>query len=135
MIYLDTDVWVNYYTRQDAAKRLESTGIVQQARADENLTVSTLVVQELLPVLRRLEVGTAGIRNAFAELMDVRPFIPCNAGHLRRGFELAGLLGLQHFNDCIHTAVAEAHCDELITYNRSEFGRLRNHTGLRITIL
>lgn len=134
MIYIDTDVWVNYYTRQDAAKRLESIGIVQQARSDNELIVSTLVVQELLPVLRRLELGNAEIIAAFAELMQDPP-IPYDAGHLRRGFELAGHIGFRHFNDCIHTAVAEAHCDELITYNRSEFSRMRNHTGLRITIL
>lgn len=134
MIYLDTDVWVNSYTQQDAAKRLESTGIVQRARADNELIVSTLVVQELLPVLRRLELGNAEIIAVFAELMQDPP-IPCNADHLRRGFELAGHIGFRHFNDCVHTAIAEAHCQELITYNRSEFGRLRNHTSLTITIL
>ena len=134
MIYLDTDVWVNSYTQQDAAKQVQSTDIIAMARADNNLVVSTLVVQELLSELRRLRLENAEILAAFADLMQF-PLTPCNAGHLRRGFELAGRLGLQHFNDCIHTAVAETHCDELITYNRSEFSRIRNHTRLSITIL
>lgn len=134
MIYLDTDVWVNSYTQQDAAKQVQSTDIIAMARADNNLVVSTLVVQELLSELRRLRLENAEILAAFADLMQF-PLTPYAADHLRRGFELAGQIGLQHFNDCIHTAVAEAHCQELITYNRSEFSRLRNHTGLRITIL
>ena len=55
--------------------------------------------------------------------------------HFKRALELARKIGFQNINDCLHTAIAEEHCDELCTYNEADFKRIQTHTRLKITIL
>lgn len=52
-----------------------------------------------------------------------------------RGIELAKSVGFQNISDCIHTAIAEDHCTELITFNKSDFKRIKKFSQLTITIL
>lgn len=134
MIYFDTDVLVHAFYEQDAGKHRESVALFEEARRDEQAAVSTLSIQETLFTIARFPITPQRNETIYETLMQLEPTV-YTIGNLQRGVELARIIGFRHFNDCIHTAVAEAHCDELITYNRSEFGRLRNHTGLRITIL
>jgi|GEM_PF-3590350 len=34
-------------------------------------------------------------------------------------------------NDCLHTAIAERHCDELYTFNKSEFKKIARLSKLK----
>ena len=54
--------------------------------------------------------------------------------HFKRAVKLARKIGFQHINDCLHTAIAEEHCDELYTYNKADFKRIQQYTDLKITI-
>ena len=58
-----------------------------------------------------------------------------NLDLFKRACFLAEIVGYQHINDCLHTAIAELHCDELLTFNQSDFKRIQKHTSLKIRIL
>jgi predicted nucleic acid-binding protein len=44
-------------------------------------------------------------------------------------------IGFRQINDCIHTAIAEKHCTELITYNKKDFSKIAKLTSINIKIL
>ena len=52
-----------------------------------------------------------------------------------RAIEIANKVGFQNFNDCLHVAIAENYCNELLTNNKSDFNRIKNFTSLTITFL
>ena len=134
MIYFDTDVLVHAFYEQDAGKHRESVALFEEAREDGRAAVSTLSIQETLFAIARFPITPQRNETIYETLMRLEPTV-YTIGNLQRGVELARSIGFRHFNDCIHTAIAEEHCLELITYNRSEFGRMRNFTRLPITIL
>ena len=54
---------------------------------------------------------------------------------LQRAYDLANHVGFRNINDCIHTAIAESHCTELITYNKRDFSKIKEFATVRVTIL
>ena len=134
MTYFDTDVLVNVFFLQDAVKHRQSIEILERYSRENTAVVSTLSVQELLYVLNRRRVNAERVRVAFERVMQFQP-LTYSQRELRRAYELATTIGFQNINDCIHTAIAETHCTELITYNRRDFNRIRNLARVGITIL
>ena len=134
MIYFDTDVLINAYVRQDQGKYRQSVDLIERTIEENAAGISTLSIQETLHVLGRMRVDFDGIRAAFDSLMQLEP-LTYGSAELRRTFDLATRVGFRNINDCIHTAIAEAHCAELITYNRRDFNRIRNFARVDITVL
>ena len=134
MIYIDTDVLVHAYVVQELAKNRQANQLIRQANANGNVVISTLTVQELLFVLARLGIEARIIHTIFNEVMQLKP-LAYDTAILHRAFEMARRMGFRNINDCIHAAIAEQHCSELITYNRRDFSRIREFAEVGVTIL
>ncbi len=134
MIYIDTDVLVHAYVVQDLEKNRQANQIIKQANADDIAVISTLTVQELLFVLARLGIEEPVIHTIFDEVMQLEP-LAYDTTVLQRAYDMAKRIGFRNINDCIHTAIAEQYCSELITYNRRDFSRIRELAKISMTIL
>ncbi len=134
MIYFDSDILVNYFVIQDPQKHLQSVELCQKAISTGNFFCSLLLLQETSYVLSRLNVEPDRIEKM---MKNTLPYLTKSYAihHFERGITLAKLIGFQHINDCLHTAIAEEYCDELYTYNKADFKRIQQHTRLKITIL
>ena len=134
MIYFDTDVLVNAWVMQDPEKHRQSGELIEKAGGSDTAIISTLSVQEMLFVLDRLSVGAQQIQVAYEALMKLQP-VAYGTENLRRAVDIAGIVGFRNINDCIHTAIAETHCTELVTYNGGDFNKIRNNARVAITVL
>ena len=45
------------------------------------------------------------------------------------------MIGYKNINDCLHVAMAEKYCTELLTYNKKDFKNISEFSDMRITIL
>ena len=134
VVYFDTDLLVNAFFLQDAGKNQQATEILERHFRENNVLISPLSVQELLYVLNRRRVGAEKIHFAFERTMQFQ-LVTYGPAELQRAYDLATTIGFQNINDCIHTAIAESHCTELITYNRRDFIRIQRIARVGITIL
>ena len=134
MIYIDTDVLIHAYVVQDVHKNRQANEVIEQANTNDIAVISTLSIQEMLFVLERLHVDDEEIEIAYNEFMQLEP-IAYDIEILRRSFSIARHVGFRNINDCIHTAIAEAHCTELITYNRRDFIKIKEFAQVSVTIL
>jgi len=85
-------------------------------------------------VLGKLKMNPVEIEQASEELFQLNQ-IYYFINEIKRATTLAKMIGFKHINDCIHTAIAEAHCTELITYNKKELSKISKFTTLKIQIL
>ena len=134
MIYFDTDVLVHAYVVQDDAKNRQANQLIRQANTNDIAVISTLTVQELLFVLAKLGIDDEAIHTAYNEVMQLEPLV-YDTAVLQRAFDMANRVGFRNINDCIHTAIAEQRCSELITYNRRDFSKIRGSAKVSVTIL
>ena len=134
MIYIDTDVLVNAYVVQDIAKNRQANQLIRQANDNDVAIISTLSVQELLFVLAKLDIQDEIIHSVYNEVMQLEP-LAYDIETLRRAFDIANRIGFRNINDCIHTAIAEQHCTELITYNKTDFSKIKEITTVNLMIL
>lgn len=134
MIYIDTDVLIHAYVVQDINKNRQANEIIEQVNTNDTAIVSTLTVQEMLFVLGRLHVDNEDIEIAYNEVMELEP-LAYDIGILQRAFGIARHVGFRNINDCIHTAIAESHCTELITYNKQDFIKIKGFAQVSVTIL
>ncbi len=134
MTYFDTDVLINAYLMQDTDKNRQANDLVEAAIRNSSAIISTLSVQETLFVLGKLQIDAGEIHTAFEDLMKLQP-VAYGSVELHRAYELATNVGFENINDCIHTAIAETHCTELVTYNKQDFDKIRGLATLMITIL
>ena len=134
MIYIDTDVLVHACVNQDTGKYHQANEVIKRAESDGTAVVSTLSVQELVYVLAKLNTADEDIGRVYNAIMHFEP-LAYDGLVIRRAFEIAEFVGFRNISDCIHTAIAEQHCTELITYNRSDFRRVSEITTIQVTIL
>ncbi|PSL26127.1 type II toxin-antitoxin system VapC family toxin [Dyadobacter jiangsuensis] len=134
MRYLDTDVFVNFLIQQNLDKHDLAGRIFEKASEEGSIFVSFLVLQELSFVLGKLNMPAPEVRANVNALALLKPYA-YQQGEYYRAVYLAERVGFQHFNDCLHTAIAERNCDELVTFNKSDFSRIKSYTDLRITLL
>ena len=134
MIYIDTDVLIHAYVVQDERKHRESLAIIEASVADEDVAISTLSIQEALYVLARMDMPTDEMESIYDKLLLLQP-IEYDMENVQRAVDIAKKVGYRRINDCVHTAIAEAHCTELVTYNRRDFNRISNFAKVKITIL
>lgn len=135
MKYFDTDVIINAVIEQDPIKHQEAKELVFNALNDNTFIISTLVIQETGYALARIGLPVNEIERNLAFFSSLNVCLVEHAS-LNRGIELGSLIGFKNMNDCIHTAVAESiNCDQLYTYNKSDFKRIQKYTNLKISIL
>ena len=134
MIYIDTDVLVHAYVAQDTGKYNQANEVIRRADSDGAAVVSTLSIQELVYVLAKLNTAIEDIDRIYNAVMQFEP-LSYDGMVLRRAFEISRFVGFRNISDCLHTAIAERHCTELITYNRRDFRRIGEVTTIRVTIL
>lgn len=134
MLYLDTDVLVNFLVQQNLDKHNLAGRIFEKASEEGSIFVSFLVLQELSFVLGKLNVPAPEIRANVNALALLQPYA-YHLGEYHRAVYLAEHVGFQNFNDCLHTAIAERNCDELVTFNKSDFSKIKSFTDLKITLL
>ena len=129
MIYIDTDVLVHAYVVQDSQKNRQANEVIEQVNKNDNVVISTLSIQEMLFVLEKLDVSDKEIEIAYKELIQLKP-ISYGTEILQRAFDMAKDVGFKNINDCVHTAIAESHCTELITYNKRDFSKIKEYTKI-----
>ncbi len=134
MIYFDTDVLIHILLPQDPVKHEDANQLYWESTEKKELFISLLCLQETGFVLQKLAQQHDAIERMLTSLMYYQP-ITYEIRHFKRAIELARKIGFQNINDCLHTAIAEEYCDELYTYNRADFKRIKAHTRLKITIL
>ncbi|OJV19310.1 MAG: hypothetical protein BGO21_08620 [Dyadobacter sp. 50-39] len=134
MIYFDTDVLINILIPQDPEKHLQAKALYHTATDNEQFFISFLCLQETAFVLQRLGQTPDDIDAMLTSFLSYEP-ASYGIAEMKRGIELAKRIGFQSINDCIHLAIAETHCTELVTYNKSDFKRLQKHTRLKIKVL
>lgn len=134
MVYFDSDVPINYLVIQDDSRHALAREMYGQAARSGRFFISLLSLQELAFVLARLKIPehiiVEKIEAFYKEDLanyDLRSF--------KRAEVIAQAVGFQNINDCLHTAIAETHCTELVTFNKSDFKRIQKYTGLKITVL
>ena len=134
MIYLDSDVIINFMVEQTPQKHRQAEELFSEITKREELFTSFLILQETAFVLGKLNISPGEIKAKLSGLLMLKPY-SYELRDYNRAIFLAEKVGFQHFNDCLHTAIAEVHCIELITYNKADFLKLKTHTSLRISIL
>ena len=134
MIYIDTDVLIHAYIVQDEEKNRQANEVIEQVNENDIAVISTLSIQEMLFVLERLRIDPEEINTAYDEAMQLQP-LAYDIEILRRSVDIAKHVGFRNINDCIHTAIAESHCTELITYNKRDFSKIKEFATVRVTIL
>ncbi|WP_128545482.1 type II toxin-antitoxin system VapC family toxin [Larkinella soli] len=134
MIYFDTDVLVHYRINQDDTKHQQAIELYRQATHNGLFLISVHSLNELAFVFAKMRFSHREIVQKVSDLYPAQP-VSLTFQHTQRAIKLADKVGFHHIGDCLHTAVAEAYCDELYTYNRSDFSRIQKFTSLKITIL
>jgi predicted nucleic acid-binding protein len=134
MIYFDTDVLVHFVINQDETKHSVAKKMVIEAVQNSQFTLSTLSLQEWLFVMAKLSVSTEIIERNYTVFKQFAT-LSIDMETFERGHDLASQIGFRHINDCLHTAIAEKHCTELITYNQNDFKKIEKLSSLKVTIL
>ncbi|MCF2502237.1 type II toxin-antitoxin system VapC family toxin [Dyadobacter sp. CY107] len=134
MIYFDSDVLINYLVVQDEAKHELATNLYKQAAQNQSFFISMLSLQEVSFVLSKLKLSSEIITQKLDVFLQTDP-VGYDLSSFKRACYLAEMIGYQNINDCLHTAIAEVYCDELYTFNQSDFKLLQKVTRLNITLL
>lgn len=134
MIYFDTDVLVNYFIEQNPRSSRKAMEYYRQATESGLVFCSMLSLLETSFVLSKLGASPAENEAMIQSLYDGKN-VPFEMQHFLRAQELAKYVGFHNISGCIHTALAESYCDELVTFNKKDFGRIQRCTSLKITIL
>ncbi len=134
MIYFDSDVWVHYFFFQDPAKQTLAVQKIRSAATLNQVTISLLCLQEVSFVLSKLGTPKSDVNQALTFLKAFAP-LPVTLLNFQKAETFAQSIGFQNINDCIHTAIAEVNCTELVTFNHSDFKRIQPLTNLKITLL
>lgn len=134
MIYFDTDVLVNIYINQDDTKHYQAKTLIKEINADNLGKISTLTIQEVVFVLEKLKMEKTQTKTIFNQLIVLNP-LSYDTTTLKRAADLANIIGFKHINDCIHTAIAEKYCTEIITYNKKDFSKIAKLTSIKVSIL
>jgi len=133
MIYFDTDIWIHSLVEQDLEKHEQANEIIE-SYSKQDYIISTLNYQEILFVLGKLKVSENEIKSIANDLFQLNA-VNYSLTEIKRASDIAEQIGFRQINDCIHTAIAEKHCTELITYNKKDFSKIAKLTSINIRIL
>ena len=133
MLYFDTDLWIHSLVHQNKDKNTQANEIIKEYR-QSGYIISNLNLQEILFVLGKLKINPSEIENISKKLfqLNVKNY---SLKEIKRAGFLAKTIGFRHINDCIHVAIAETYCEEIITYNKKDFTKLKELTNIRVRII
>jgi len=134
MTYFDTDVLIHLLIPQDIIKHKLARSVFDCAFDAKKMLISFLALQEAIFVLCRLGQPAQKIEKAISKFLEYQP-VGYDTTEMQRAIVLGRQLGFQHINDCLHTAIAERHCDELYTFNKSEFKKIAPLSKLKVVVL
>lgn len=136
MTYIDTDVLVNFFVVQKKAPHLHPIAIeaIEQVTNKGLFFISVHSLNELGFALAKCGEHRDAIAEYVSNLYAANP-VTVTLDHLRRATQIAYKVGFHHTSDCLHTAIAEQYCNELVTFNGSDFNLIRHHTKLKVTVL
>ncbi len=134
MIYLDTDVLIHFLVPQDVSKYRIAKNIFDKIMSSGKLKLSFLTMQETAYVLNRLGLRKQDVESTLNTFLTFGP-VSYDVPEMQRAMSLCKNVGFQHINDCLHTAIAERHCDELYTFNKSDFRRIAQFSKLKVVVL
>lgn len=132
--YFDTNIFIYSFLDQGKDKQEISSVLINNSITNNELIISTLVLQELVYALAKNNVDKFIIKGYYDKL---KPFVINNICKVI--FEEAILLSMkldyfQNINDCIHIKFAERHCEKLITFDK-DYEKFKRSTKLEIEIL
>ncbi|PSL23578.1 type II toxin-antitoxin system VapC family toxin [Dyadobacter jiangsuensis] len=134
MTYFDTDVLIHLLVPQDPIKHKLARNVFDYAFDAKKMLISFLALQEAIFVLYRLGQPMEKIEKAVSKFLEYQP-VGYDTTEMRRAVVLGKQIGFQHINDCLHTAIAERHCNELYTFNKSDFRRIAPLSKLKVVVL
>jgi predicted nucleic acid-binding protein len=134
MTYFDTDVLIHLLVPQDDEKHKLARNVFDDAFDAQKMLISFLTLQEAIFVLERLGQPAQKIEKAVSKFLEYQP-VGYDVIEMQRAIVLGKQLGFRHINDCLHTAIAERHCDELYTFNKSDFKRIARLSKLKVVVL
>ncbi len=133
MIYLDSDFIVNCLIIQNKERHRIARKKYDSLIQKDELFISLLTLQEVSFVLSKIAMPIYQISD---KLEEIEPYARQNYTLLEfgRAKEIALKVGFNNINDCLHTAIAETYCDELYTFNKKDFERIKPLTTLEVSI-
>lgn len=134
MKYFDTDVIIHSIIIQEIDKHQKAIDLIRNSLEKNEFNISLLGLQETAFVLSKLGFGKTFIRKNIEKLLELNP-LNYSFQNFKRATEIAFSIGFNNINDCLHTAIAEYYCNELLTYNKKDFTKIKKHTKIKITIL
>ena len=134
MNYIDTDVLIHSLINQNSNLHLKINDLIEEMIIENTFVISWLGIQETGFVLGKLDQPVSFISSRLNALISVPP-LQYSFIEFTRAIELAEIIGFKDFNDCLHTAIAEQHCNDLYTCNYKDFKRIQPHTSLKINFL
>ena len=134
MIFFDTNVLVYASVNQDERKLQKSQTIIAKAQENEELLLSSLLIQEYVFVLKKLKNEQINIlENAETFSKYCKYQIDCAL--LKDALELASNIDyFQNINDIIHLKFADKYANKLVTFDK-DFEKLQSYTDIEIEIL
>ncbi len=134
MQYFDTDVLVHFVINQDLAKHQKAQELILQAAKSNTFLISFLSLNEFAFVLTKLKIDKNLIdRNLDVFLTSLPKEVDLDTFQRARIF--AEKTGYNSFSDCLHASIAEKFCNELFTFNKHDFKKIKRLTELKINIL
>ena len=133
MKYFDTDVIIHSIIIQEIDKHQKAIDLIRNSLEKNEFNISLLGLQETAFVLSKLGFGKTFIRKNIEKLLELNP-LNYSFQNFKRAAEIAFSIGFNNINDCLHTAIAEYYCNELLTYNKKDFTKIKKHTKIKITI-
>jgi len=132
--FFDTNVLVYSIVTQDEIKKGIADRLIEDSIKDSELTLSPLVLSELIFVLSKLKIDERLIKDA---ITLYKPFIkhPIEPAFVFEAYELCRELGTGlNINDAIHLKFAERFCAKIVTFD-ADFKKFKDSTNLRIELL
>ncbi|GAB4044897.1 type II toxin-antitoxin system VapC family toxin [Spirosoma jeollabukense] len=125
---------MEHFVRMLATPHQITNSLYQAAIDQQRFFISQLCILETAFTLRKLGQQPDDIEAMLDAFLAYEP-VSSTLAEMKRGIALAKLIGFQNISDCVHLAIAESHCDEFCTYNKSDYKRLQQHTRLKVTLL
>jgi len=132
--YFDTNIFLYSTLNQGMEKQKLSTDLIDYSVENNELIISSLVMQEFVYGLAKNNLDKFTIKKIYDQFKTLI-FSNHSQEIFEEAIELATALNyFRNINDCIHIKFAEKHCEKLITFDK-DFEQFRPYTKLEIEIL
>jgi len=135
MVYLDTNLLIYASVEQDKEKKKKSLNIIEKLIKNQELILSTLVIQEFVFTLSKLKIDNNIIKQDSDFYFN---FVTVEYDYLSLQKAIESCCKgsfCKNINDVVHIYLAQkSKCKKLITFD-SDFKKLDNLTDVKIEII